>query len=77
MSKIKNKYRNIEKKHYEQNKDKMKEIGKQYRENNKEKIKERRQQKITCCCGSIICNDGHKARHERSQKHVNFINNKL
>jgi hypothetical protein len=38
----------------------------------KDKIKETTKEKMTCKCGAIFCK-GHKARHERSQKHISFI----
>ena len=56
------------------NKDKIKERKKEYHITNKDKIKEQRKIKITCECGSIYrkCD---KARHERTNKHMNYINN--
>ena len=44
---------------------------KKYREKNKEKIAE----KLQCECGSIISRGG-KARHEKTNKHIDFLNNK-
>ena len=64
---------------YEDNKDKIKE----YQQANKDKIKEYQQankekitQKITCECGSII-QKCEKPRHERSNKHKQYIDNLL
>lgn len=59
----------------ENNKDKIKEGKKLYREENKEKIKEHKSKLITCEC-SVIYTHSHKARHERSKFHLNYINNK-
>jgi hypothetical protein len=39
----------------------------------KDKIKERKREKYTCNCGSLLCK-AEKARHERSQKHLSYIN---
>ena len=56
------------------NKEKIKEKAKQYRLNNKDKIKEYEKIKITCGCGSTYRKCA-KARHERTNKHMNYINN--
>ena len=68
------------KEYYENNKDKNKEYRennkdkiKQYYEDNKNKILEQGKIKMTCECGSI-CRKAYKARHERTKKHLNFIN---
>lgn len=57
----------IQKKWNEANIDKVKEIKKKYRETNREKMK----QPLTCDCGSTYrkCD---KARHERTNKHIEF-----
>ncbi len=58
------------------NKEKIAEYNKQqckkYREVNKDKISERRRQIINCACGKTytLC---HKARHFKSQKHQNYL----
>ncbi len=62
------------KKYTENNKEKIKESSKKYRENNKEQIKEKMKEKYKCECGSKIRKDG-KKKHERSIKHISFINN--
>jgi hypothetical protein len=62
------------KQHYEDNKEKMKEYKKQYREDNKEKILKKEKIKFICECGSE-CRLSEKSRHEKSKKHINFINN--
>jgi group I intron endonuclease len=62
------------KEYREENKDKIKERKKEYREKNKDKIKERKSKQITCDCGCIVSN-GHLARHNKSKKHQDYINN--
>lgn len=44
----------------------------EYREQNRDIINEKQKEKIKCVCGSIH-NRSHKARHEKSNKHINFI----
>jgi hypothetical protein len=39
---------------------------------NKDKISEHKKQKIICICGSETSID-HKARHEKTNKHISFI----
>ena len=58
----------------EMNKEKICERSKKYYEANKEIINEKNKQKITCECGSI-CRRNDLRRHERSKKHIDFINN--
>jgi len=55
------------------NKSKKAEHDRQYYEDNKSKISEQRKIKTTCECGSI-CRKAEKSRHERTIKHINFIN---
>ena len=64
------------KQYYENNKEILKEKNKEYREQNKEILKEQQKQKIDCMCGSTFrkCT---KARHERSKKHINYVNSQL
>lgn len=57
-----------------ENKKKIKEYKKQYRIKNIDKIKNKEAIKINCQCGSIISN-GNKSRHERSKKHIEYIEN--
>ena len=45
---------------------------KQYFKDNHDKIKEKRTQPLNCVCGSIIQNN-EKARHSRSIKHLEYI----
>lgn len=49
---------------------------KQYRIKNKDKIREQRKIKIECVCGSILRKDCLNY-HERTKKHLNFINNNI
>jgi len=67
IKKQKSEYRKV-------NKEALNEKTKVYNEINKEALKEKAGMKYTCECGAITCK-GHKARHERSQKHIKFINN--
>jgi hypothetical protein len=55
-----------------QNKIDTEEYNKQYYDINKKIILERMKQKIYCMCGSETTHC-HKARHERSQKHIKFV----
>jgi hypothetical protein len=59
-------------KYNEQNKDTILIRRKEYYEQNREKIKEKMKEKYTCVCG-IMLRRNHKARHERSQHHINYI----
>jgi len=68
----KNKILERNKKYRENNKNKTLERNKQYYEDNKNKILERMKIKYTCVCGSCICK-GDKAKHERSKKHIKFL----
>jgi len=63
------------KEYTEANKEKIKEYDKKYREDNKEKIKEWRYEKFTCECGKQYTRKD-KLRHERSQKHKNYLESK-
>ena len=49
-----------------------KEVDKAYRDANKEKIKERKTQPFLCECGCTI-NWDEKARHRKSKKHINLM----
>jgi hypothetical protein len=60
------------KKYHIQNREKFLEIMKQYHFQNRNKISERKKQKYTCICGSTLTIQ-HKARHERSLKHLNYV----
>jgi hypothetical protein len=54
------------------NKEEITKKNKIYREANKEQICEKKKEKFECNCGSI-CRKNEKARHERSQKHQNWL----
>ena len=69
------------------NRKKRVEYEKHYRENNKEvlsekskeyynNIKEQKKESFNCICGSTYTSC-HKSRHEKTKKHINFINNNL
>jgi len=60
------------KEYYEANKEKILEKQKEYYEANKEKISE----KYTCECGSTLT-IGKKSRHEKTKKHLKFLNNSI
>ena len=59
----------------ENNREKINEKCKIYRDNNKEKIKQQRNVKIVCECGCLITKV-RIARHKRSPKHINLLNQK-
>lgn len=56
------------------NKVQIKEKKKEYYQNNKGQILEQQKALYTCVCGTISTKS-HKARHERTKKHIDFINN--
>ena len=60
--------------YYEENKELLAKNKKIYREKNKEKLLEISKQKYTCICGTTSCIKG-KRRHEKTLKHINFVNN--
>ena len=60
------------KEYYEANKEKIITKIKKYYDDNKECIDEYKKQKITCECGSTICNT-QIARHEKSKKHCFYV----
>jgi spore coat polysaccharide biosynthesis predicted glycosyltransferase SpsG len=64
------------KEHYEDNKDEILIKQKQYYEENKNHVALRQNIKTTCVCGSEYrqCT---KSRHERTNKHINFINQSI
>ena len=76
---------------HEENKEYDAEMGKIWRDKNKEKIQirkkkyyddhekqisEHRKIKVTCGCGSTYCR-ANKSRHEKTQKHVIYIIEKM
>jgi hypothetical protein len=67
------------KKYKEENKEQLKEYQKEYREENidnskeyNKKYREKNKEQITCCCGSELTKQ-HILRHERSKKHIQFM----
>lgn len=62
-----------QKEYYEKNKYEIHRKGKEHRNKNKDKISEKKKLKFTCSCGSEL-RFIDKARHERSNKHKNYIN---
>ena len=71
----KDKVREKKKEYREANKEKLKEKKKEYREANKDKIREKKNQKFTCECGGTYTHSN-KTAHERSNKHIQFIESK-
>ena len=61
------------KEYHEKNKEVILKKRKEYREQNKEEIAKYNKEKIVCDCGSFVTRI-HKARHLRTQKHQDFIN---
>ena len=59
--------------YYENNKMQLTLKNKEYTEKNKEKLKEKRSQVINCNCG-LNYQQSNKARHFKSQKHINYMN---
>jgi hypothetical protein len=77
----KDKLKQYSEQYRENNKDKSKEYrennkdkSKKYRENNKDVLKAKRNAEIQCDCG-ITYTRVNKTRHEKSNKHQNFIKN--
>ena len=66
LKQMKKEYREINKEH-------IKEHKKEYREKNKEEIKAKKSIKCQCECG-VIHRYNDKARHCRSKKHQDFVN---
>ena len=62
------------KQYYIKHKEQITERHKQYYLVHKDKILEHRKQKVACECGSIL-RKGDLARHKRSKKHQDFLNN--
>jgi len=56
----------------ERNDDKIKERRKVYMEKNKEQIKMKKQEKIVCECGVILCSGG-KHKHIKTLKHKRLL----
>ena len=61
------------KENYEKNKDKLLEKKREYYEKNKEELNQKKKEnKYTCGCG-VVCLKCTKARHERSKKHIKWV----
>jgi hypothetical protein len=60
----------------EKYRDKLLEGKKKWYSQNRDRILENHKQKYTCCCGSIST-IAHKLRHEKSQKHIVYLDNQL
>ena len=58
--------------YYKNHKDYFEKKRKEYYEKNKDKIKEKNSKQIICGCGSVILQKS-KARHEKTEKHLNFL----
>jgi len=59
------------------NEKEYREYHKKWYETNKNKINdEKRKEKINCECGSVV-RKSDIARHKKSKKHINFVNNKI
>jgi hypothetical protein len=61
------------KEYYKKNKEDIDTYKKAWYEKNKAKILEKHQETYTCECG-VSYSLGHKSRHEKSKKHLSFIN---
>ena len=71
----KEKIKEHDKQYYDANKELILEKKKYYRENNKDSIKEKKTKPFNCECGCIVQWDL-KARHKKSQKHINLMKQK-
>lgn len=70
--KNKERIREQSKQYHEHNKERRNEMTKKYYEDNKETINK----KIVCVCGSEYMYK-HKARHETTQKHLDYIKHSI
>lgn len=61
-----------QKEYYDENKEKVLAYHKEYYNQNKKKIREKQNEKIICVCG-VECAKQNKARHERSPRHLAYI----
>jgi hypothetical protein len=61
------------KEHREVNRDEINRKIKIWQEANKERVAEKGKIKYTCCCGSTL-RKGEKTRHERTHKHLKYVN---
>jgi hypothetical protein len=58
------------------NYDKIKELTKQYRIENADKINEKKKENCNCECGGKYTKS-HLARHQKTKKHIDFINQNI
>jgi hypothetical protein len=61
----------VNKTHYEKNKEKISEKQKEYKEKNKEKISNQNKENVKCECGSVVTKVN-LSRHKKTQKHQNW-----
>ena len=61
------------KEYYEENKDEILVKKKTYYDKNVNEILEKKQIKFSCECGSI-CTNTHKTRHNKTKKHIEYLN---
>lgn len=59
--------------YYQKNKEKLAERKAEWYQKNKEELNEKRKEKVPCVCGSIVSKNN-LARHNKSQKHQNYLN---
>ena len=69
----KERYNKRSKEDYHKNREKYRQLKKEWYEKNKEKIRQQRNKKVTCECGCTYTLSN-KRQHERSKKHIKFIN---
>ena len=67
--------REKQKQYAKDNINKIKQYKKEYYEKNKDILKLNFKEKITCSCGTVVTKN-HMKRHEKSNKHIDFINSK-
>ena len=64
--------REQKKKYYKEHKEEIRKKHKKYYETYKEEIAEKQKEKYTCDCGSTLTKQ-HKTRHEKTQKHEDYL----
>jgi hypothetical protein len=62
------------KKYYQENKETFAIKGKEYKLKNSDKIKKNKSEKIVCECGCLIARN-HLARHKKTKKHLEMLDN--
>ena len=68
----KEKKREQDKKYREEHKEELKQYFKNYDQINKEKRQAYRQQKYTCDCGAVLCQQS-KSKHQITKQHQNYL----